>query len=91
MSADTSADMLNSAEEKLLATVAVPVERHEVVVNGVRLHYLTCGPADLSPRPPSPDGKGEISGPSDAASETSEAAEPDAPDTLAHDADNEPP
>ena len=36
------ADLVD-AEEALLATVGVPVERHEVSVNGTRLHYLTCG------------------------------------------------
>ncbi len=43
MSAPSAA--LVAAEDALLATVGVPVERHEVVVNGVRLHYLTCGVA----------------------------------------------
>lgn len=34
---------LAAAEEALLATTGIPVERHEVVVSGTRLHYLTCG------------------------------------------------
>ncbi len=34
---------LVAAEDALLATVGVPVERHEVMVKGVRLHYLVCG------------------------------------------------
>lgn len=42
----TSPDTLHQAEEALLATVGIPVERHDTVVNGVRLHYLTCGEGD---------------------------------------------
>ena len=34
---------LAAAEEALLATVGIPVERHETRLNGVRIHYLTCG------------------------------------------------
>ena len=34
---------LVAAEEALLALAGVTVERSEVLVNGVRLHYLTCG------------------------------------------------
>jgi 4,5:9,10-diseco-3-hydroxy-5,9,17-trioxoandrosta-1(10),2-diene-4-oate hydrolase len=34
---------LVAAEEALLALAGVAVERGEVLVNGVRLHYLTCG------------------------------------------------
>jgi len=85
VSADTSADTLSSAEENLLATVAVPVERHEVVVNGVRLHYLTCGPTDLSPRPPSQDGKGVTDAPESEDTPSATIAE-----TLTHEADTTP-
>ena len=35
--------VLVAAEDALLATVGVPVERREVMVDGVRLHYLVCG------------------------------------------------
>src|SRR5579862_5516178 len=45
---DTGFRALAAAEEALLATVATPVERHEVVAKGMRLHYLTCGPASVS-------------------------------------------
>lgn len=34
---------LSAAEEVLLATTGIPVERHDITVNGLRLHYLTCG------------------------------------------------
>lgn len=34
---------LKAAEEALLATAGVPVERHDTHLNGVRIHYLTCG------------------------------------------------
>lgn len=34
---------LAQAEEAVLSTVGVPIERHDIVVNGTRLHYLTCG------------------------------------------------
>lgn len=34
---------LAEAEAALLATTGVPVERHDTIVRGVRLHYLTCG------------------------------------------------
>ena len=34
---------LAAAEEALLATAGIPVERHETRLNGVRIHYLTCG------------------------------------------------
>lgn len=34
---------LAAAEEALLATAGVPIERHETRLNGVRIHYLTCG------------------------------------------------
>lgn len=36
-------DTLAAAEGAVLATAGVPVERHEATVEGVRLHYLTCG------------------------------------------------
>jgi hypothetical protein len=36
-------EALVRAEETLLATLGIPVERHEVSVGGVRIHYLTCG------------------------------------------------
>ncbi|WIG60774.1 MAG: hypothetical protein OJF49_003522 [Ktedonobacterales bacterium] len=32
-----------AAEEALLRTAGMDVERHEMVANGTRLHYLTCG------------------------------------------------
>lgn len=34
---------LADAEEALLATAGIPVERRETRLNGVRIHYLTCG------------------------------------------------
>ena len=34
---------LAATEAALLATLSIPVERHEVEVSGVRCHYLTCG------------------------------------------------
>lgn len=34
---------LAAAEEALLATAGIPVERRETIVNGQRLHFLTCG------------------------------------------------
>lgn len=34
---------LAAAEEALLATAGLPVERHDTYLNGVRTHYLTCG------------------------------------------------
>jgi len=40
---------LAAAEEALLATLPIPVERHEVSVNGTRLHYLTCGDPNGEP------------------------------------------
>jgi pimeloyl-ACP methyl ester carboxylesterase len=40
---DEVSPSLAAAEEALLATAGVPVERHETRVNGVRMHYLTCG------------------------------------------------
>lgn len=40
---DTASPALAAAEEALLATAGVPVERHETRLNGVRIHYLTCG------------------------------------------------
>ncbi len=36
-------EALVRAEEALLATTGIPVARHEVRVDGVRIHYLTCG------------------------------------------------
>ncbi len=39
----TSTDVLAAAEEALLATTGISVERHEATSNGVRLHYLACG------------------------------------------------
>lgn len=39
----TPANAFAAAEEAVLATAGVPIERHEATVNGVRLHYLTCG------------------------------------------------
>ncbi|HUY76652.1 MAG TPA: hypothetical protein VMV29_07755, partial [Ktedonobacterales bacterium] len=41
---------LVAAEDALLATVGVPVERREVMVAGVRLHYLVCGAPRVAPR-----------------------------------------
>ncbi len=32
-----------AAEEALLATAEIPIARHETRLNGVRIHYLTCG------------------------------------------------
>ncbi|MEO7000178.1 MAG: alpha/beta fold hydrolase [Ktedonobacterales bacterium] len=40
---------LAATEEALLATLPIPVERHEVMVNGMRLHYLTCGEGEGEP------------------------------------------
>ncbi|HEU5349437.1 MAG TPA: alpha/beta fold hydrolase [Ktedonobacterales bacterium] len=40
---DEIAPALVAAEEALLATAGIPVERHDTRVNGVRIHYLTCG------------------------------------------------
>jgi pimeloyl-ACP methyl ester carboxylesterase len=40
---DTPSDTLHRAEEALLATAGIPIERHDTLVHGVRLHYLTCG------------------------------------------------
>ena len=40
---DAIAPGLAAAEEALLATAGVPVERCDTVLNGVRIHYLTCG------------------------------------------------
>ena len=42
-------DALAAAEEALLATLPIAVERHEALVNGMRLHYLTCGDPDDEP------------------------------------------
>ena len=39
-------DALAAAEEALLATTGITVERHEASVRGIRLHYLTCGEGD---------------------------------------------
>lgn len=39
----TALQTLPNAEHVVLRTIDVPVERHEVVVDGLRLHYLTCG------------------------------------------------
>jgi len=41
---------LVAAEDALLATVGVPVERREVMVACVRLHYLVCGAPRVAPR-----------------------------------------
>lgn len=49
--ADAPSPALVAAEDALLATVGVPVERHEVVAHGVRLHYLTCGAASAEDPP----------------------------------------
>jgi pimeloyl-ACP methyl ester carboxylesterase len=38
-----AAPALAAAEEALLATAGIPIERRETTVNGVRIHYLTCG------------------------------------------------
>lgn len=40
---DEIAPALAAAEETLLATTEIPVERHDTYLNGVRIHYLTCG------------------------------------------------
>ena len=40
---DAIAPGLAAAEEALLATAGIPVERRDTVLNGVRIHYLTCG------------------------------------------------
>ena len=40
---DAPPSSLAATEEALLATAGVPVERHETRLNGVRIHYLTCG------------------------------------------------
>jgi pimeloyl-ACP methyl ester carboxylesterase len=37
---------LVAAEDALLRTVGIPVRRGEVSVDGIRLHYLTCGADD---------------------------------------------
>lgn len=37
---------LAEAETALLATAGIPVERHDLNVGGMRLHYLTCGQGD---------------------------------------------
>jgi len=42
----TIPDSLRQAEEALLATAGIPIERHDAVVGDVRLHYLTCGEGD---------------------------------------------
>lgn len=39
----TTAELLQRTEEALLATAGIPIERHDTVVHGIRLHYLTCG------------------------------------------------
>ena len=39
----TPPDTLERAEEALLATAGISIERHDADVRGVRLHYLTCG------------------------------------------------
>lgn len=39
----TPPDTLERAEEALLATAGIPIERHDAEVHGIRLHYLTCG------------------------------------------------
>ncbi|HEX5159483.1 MAG TPA: alpha/beta fold hydrolase [Ktedonobacterales bacterium] len=39
---------LAAAEEALLATAGIPIERHETRLNGVRIHYLTCGEGEES-------------------------------------------
>lgn len=38
-----AAPTLAAAEEALLATTGIAVERHDIEANGLRLHYLTCG------------------------------------------------
>lgn len=38
-----TADALAQAEERLLATTGIRVARHDVTVNGGRIHYLTAG------------------------------------------------
>lgn len=40
---DEIAPALAAAEETLLATTGIPVERRDTYLNGVRIHYLTCG------------------------------------------------
>lgn len=39
----TPTDALAAAEEAVLAAAGISVERRDATVNGVRLHYLTCG------------------------------------------------
>lgn len=40
---DEISPALVAAEDALLATAGIPVDRHETRLNGVRIHYLTCG------------------------------------------------
>ena len=40
---DEIAPELVAAEEALLANAGIPVERRETTLNGIRIHYLTCG------------------------------------------------
>jgi pimeloyl-ACP methyl ester carboxylesterase len=39
-------ETLIAAEQAVLQATGIPIERREVEVNGVRLHYLTCGEGD---------------------------------------------
>jgi pimeloyl-ACP methyl ester carboxylesterase len=40
---EEASPVLVAAEEALLATAGIAIERHETRLNGVRIHYLTCG------------------------------------------------
>jgi hypothetical protein len=40
---------LDAAEVALLRATGIEVGRHEVSVDGIRLHYLTCGQPDGRP------------------------------------------
>lgn len=39
----TPPEALVTAEEVVLQATGIPIERRDIVVSGVRLHYLTCG------------------------------------------------